>query len=53
MTNQTIKFEVNKTYEWKSYGTCEQTNQYEYKYYLITRRTEKTIWWERITEYGT
>jgi hypothetical protein len=47
-----VKFEVDKIYKWKSYNTCEQTNQYDYKYYLITRRTEKTIWWKRVDANG-
>ena len=47
-----VKFQVNKIYEWKSYDTCEQDNKYDYKYYLITRRTEKTIWWKRVDKNG-
>ncbi len=52
MSNQTLKFELNKTYQWKSYDTCEQTGKYNYKYYKITRRTDKTIWWKEMYEDG-
>ena len=43
------KFEVGKIYSYKkgSGSGCDECISYDY--YLITRKTEKSIWWKKIS----
>ena len=43
------KFEVGKIYSYKKGNGCGYDECISYDYYLITRKTEKSIWWKKIS----
>ena len=43
------KFEVGKIYQYKDGRGCGYDECISYDYYLITRKTEKSIWWKKIS----
>ena len=43
------KFEVGKIYSYKRGSGCGYDECCYYDYYLITRKTEKSIWYKRIS----
>ena len=43
------KFEVGKIYSYKKDSGCGYDECISYDYYLITRKTEKSIWWKKIS----
>ena len=43
------KFEVGKIYSYKKGSGCGYDECISYDYYLITRKTEKSIWYKRIS----
>ena len=43
------KFEVGKIYSQKNGSGCGYDECIFYDYYLITRKTEKSIWWKKIS----
>ena len=43
------KFEVGKVYSYKSGSGAGYDECISYDYYLITRKTEKSIWWKKIS----
>ena len=43
------KFEVGKIYSYKKGSGCGYDECISYDYYLITRKTEKSIWWKKIS----
>ena len=43
------KFEVGKIYSYKKGSGCGYDECISYNYYLITRKTEKSIWWKKIS----
>ena len=43
------KFEVGKIYSHKNGSGCGYDECVSYDYYLITRKTEKSIWWKKIS----
>ena len=43
------KFEVGKIYAYKRGSGCGYDECISYDYYLITRKTEKSIWWKKIS----
>ena len=43
------KFEVGKIYSRKKGSGCGYDECISYDYYLITRKTEKSIWWKKIS----
>lgn len=43
------KFEVGKIYSQKNGSGCGYDECISYDYYLITRKTEKSIWWKKIS----
>ena len=43
------KFEVGKIYSHKNSSGCGYDECISYDYYLITRKTEKSIWWKKIS----
>ena len=43
------KFEVGKVYSNKRGSGCGYDECISYDYYLITRKTEKSIWWKKIS----
>ena len=43
------KFEVGKIYSYKRGSGCGYDECRYYDYYLITRKTEKSIWYKRIS----
>ena len=43
------KFEVGKVYSYERGSGIGYDESIYYDYYLITRKTEKSIWWKRIS----
>ena len=43
------KFEVGKIYSYKKGSGCGYDECCDCDYYLITRKTEKSIWWKKIS----
>ena len=43
------KFEIGKVYSYKRGSGAGYDECISYDYYLITRKTEKSIWWKKIS----
>ena len=43
------KFEIGKVYSYKRGSGIGYDECISYDYYLITRKTEKSIWWKKIS----